>query len=40
MIMIVSTREARKHTDNVLYVYAIPIVILPAAAAFEELCNV
>jgi len=33
MNMIVSTRDARKRTDNVLYVYAIPIVILPVIAA-------
>jgi hypothetical protein len=36
MNMIVSTREARKQTDNVLYVYAIPVVILPAVAAARK----
>src|SRR6201987_3071017 len=40
MNMILSTREARKQTDNVLYVYAIPIVILPVIAAARKLSNV
>jgi len=37
MNMTLSTREARKQMDNVLYVYAIPIVILPAVAAVRKL---
>src|ERR1700747_2623807 len=40
MNMILSTREARRQTDNVLYVYAIPIVILPVIAAARKLSNV
>jgi len=37
MNMIISTPAARKQLDNVLYVYAIPIVILPAVAAVRKL---
>ena len=40
MNMIISTREARKQTNNVLYVYAIPIVILPAGAAVRKQSHV
>src|SRR5271157_2319872 len=40
MNMIVSTRDTRKQIDNVLYVYAIPIVILPAVAAVRKLSDV
>jgi acyl-CoA thioesterase YciA len=40
MNMILSTRETRKQMDNVLYVYAIPIVILPAVAAVRKLSDV
>jgi len=34
--MLFSTRDARKQTNNVLYVYAIPIVTLPAIPASES----
>src|SRR6516162_4412049 len=40
MNMILSIREARIPMDNVLYVYAIPIVILPAVAAVRKLLDV
>jgi len=34
--MTFSTRDTRKQTNNVLYVYAIPVVILPAIPASES----
>ena len=40
MNMILSTGETRKQIDNVLYLYAIPIVILPAVAAVRKLSDV
>jgi len=39
MNMIVSTREARKQTNNVLYVYAIPVVTLPAVVSVRKLAE-
>ena len=39
MNIIVSTREARKQTNNVLYVYAIPVVTLPAVVSVRKLAE-
>jgi len=37
MNRVISTREARKQTNNVLYVYAIPVVTLPAVVSVWKL---